>query len=474
MGQAGAGRAARTLVHVRPGQAAHWARLRVQRTLLRSGPQLAARWLTRGGPDPVGAAGWPAGFQSADARMPDQWLTAAQLRDGKIQLLGVVTDLGEPPDWRQADAPLLWRFHLHYWDWAWGLAAEQDDLLARAVFARLWRSWQAATELGRGDAWLPYPAALRAWSWCGQHAALVAGSDLEPEFTAELARHAGFLRRHLEYDVGGNHLIKGIKAVAGLAVFFADERLLQRALARLARQLAVQILPDGGHYERAPAYHCQVLADLIDLAGLLRSAGRPVPGELARAIARMRRWLGVVLGPDGRVPLRGDGFPVHWELIAALRPVPPGDLPLLRLPDTGYARLAAHGWHVLAYVGEPGEPGLAAHAHADTLGCLAWLDGRPVLADTGTSAVAPNPTAAGRLSAVRVAGLLDVKETSSAPAGLSTSAVDSRSHSSEPGARCQPIAIACRPAPVNASSTRRPSADSDHLRRCTGWPGNHR
>ena len=55
----------------------------------------------------------------------------------------------------------------------------------------------------------------------------MAGTGLEPEFTAALAVHAGFLRRHLEYDVGGNHLIKGLKAVAGLAVFLADERLLR-------------------------------------------------------------------------------------------------------------------------------------------------------------------------------------------------------------------------------------------------------
>ena len=38
--------------------------------------------------------------------------------------------------------------------------------------------------------------------------------------------HAGFLRRNLETDVGGNHLIKNLKALAGLAVFFGDDALL--------------------------------------------------------------------------------------------------------------------------------------------------------------------------------------------------------------------------------------------------------
>ena len=128
-------------------------------------------------------------------------------------------------DWAQPGAPLLWRFHLHYWDWAWALAAAAratamaaaDVIGAREWFTELWTSWQAAVIPGRGDAWLPYPASLRAWSWCGLHRPLVAGTPIEQAFTASLAAHAGFLRRHLETDVGGNHLIKNLKALAGLA-----------------------------------------------------------------------------------------------------------------------------------------------------------------------------------------------------------------------------------------------------------------
>jgi uncharacterized heparinase superfamily protein len=380
---------ARTAVHVRPGQVCHRARLRAQRACLRRWPP-AGRRLTRG-PDPAVAAGWPAAFRPVDACLQGTWPGLAELQAGKIRLLGVFAELGTPPDWRQPGAPLLWRFHLHYWDWAWGLAAAGDRLAARALFARLWRSWHAASEFGRGDAWHPYPAALRAWSWCGLHHDLVAGSDFEPQFAAGLAAHAGFLRRHLESDVGGNHLIKGLKAAAGLAVFFADERALRLALRRLARQIEVQVLPDGGHYERAPAYHCQVLADLIDLAGLLSAAGRPAVTELTLAIARMRWWLGAVLSPAGQVPLRGDGYPVTAELVAALRPARPAGTPLLVLPDTGMVRATAGGWHLLADVGAPCPAGLPAHAHADTLGCLVHVDGTPLLVDTGTSTYEPGP-----------------------------------------------------------------------------------
>ena len=382
----------RTVVHLRPGQVAHRARLRTQQAGLRRFPEAGRRVLS--GPDPSAAAGWPDTFRPVDALTPGRWPGLPELRAGKIRLLGQLRELGDAPGWDHADAPRLWRFHLHYWDWAWGLAADPDRLAARALFARLWRSWQASAGFGRGDAWHPYPAALRAWSWCGLHHDLVAGSDIEPDFVAGLAAHAGFLRRHLEYDVGGNHLIKGLKALVGLAVFFADERLLRLATRRLTRQLARQILADGGHYERAPAYHCQVLADLIDVADLLRAAGQAPAGEITAAVDRMRHWLGAVLTPDGQVPLLNDGYPVDRELLAALRPGPdpvtPAS-PVLVLPETGLVRAVVGGWHLLADVGPPCPPSLPAHAHADTLGCLVHVDNVPLLADTGTSTYEPGP-----------------------------------------------------------------------------------
>ena len=252
----------------------------------------------------------------------------------------------------------------------------------------MWRSWQAKVWAGRGDAWLPYPAALRAWSFCGLHRDLVAGSPVEDAFLASLSAHAGFLRRHLESDVGGNHLIKNLKALAGLAVFFGNERQLRSVLDTLTAQLAVQVLPDGGHYERAPAYHCQVLADLIDLAELLRAAGQAPAPELLEAITRMRHWLGCVLAPDGQVPLLNDGYPVPPELIAAVAPGLPSTDPLVELPDTGLVRATAGSWRLLADVGLPCPEELPAHAHADTLSCLVQVAGVPLLVDTGTSTYA--------------------------------------------------------------------------------------
>ncbi len=94
------------------------------------------------------------------------------------------------------------------------------------------------------------------------------------------------------------------------------------------------------------------------------------------------------------MPLLGDGYPVPRELVALLRPVPPAHAPLVVLPDSGLARLAAAGWHVLADAGGAQPWGVAAHAHAGTLGCVVYTDGRPLLVDTGTSTYEPGPARA--------------------------------------------------------------------------------
>ncbi len=216
----------------------------------------------------------------------------------------------------------------------------------------------------------------------------MAGTGLSGEYCRALAAHAGFLRRHLESDVGGYRLIKNLKALAGLGLFLGDDALLSWSLRLLAEQAAIQVLPDGGHDERAPAYHCQVLGDLIDVADLLGAAGQPPAPALTKAIARMRRWLGAVLTPDGAVPPLNDGFPVPGPLVAALRPAPAPSGPLLTLARTGLIRAEAGDWHLLASAGPACPGGRAALAHADTLSCVAHVGGRPLLVDTGTSTLA--------------------------------------------------------------------------------------
>jgi uncharacterized heparinase superfamily protein len=395
------GRYLRTTRMLRPQQVAARVRLRAQRALFARLPGVGESLVRC---DPV-VGHWPPSFVDVDGRCVPDRPAPAEILAGRLTLLGHTRTLYPAPagpggaDWTQADAPLLWRFHLHYWDWAWALSTERDT--GRAAFGRLYTSWRAATAFGRGVPWSPYVVSVRAWTLCALWHALIRDTPVEASVRADLGRHRAFLRAHLETDVGGNHLIKNLKALIGLAVASSDRPETGRRVDALRREAARQVLPDGGHFERAPAYHCQVLADLDDIAELLSAAGYQVPADLQDTRGRMRDWLTAIVTPTGEVPLLNDGYPVLGRVLAALLPRHPthggrpGPAPTARLlAASGLAVLRAGPWHILADVGDACPDGLPAHAHADTLAFLLWHDEVPMLVDTATSTYEPGPNRA--------------------------------------------------------------------------------
>src|ERR1700677_3099330 len=92
----------RTVVHLRPAQLANRARLRTQQAGLRRFPE-AGRLIMRS-PDPSAAVGWPDAARPVDALTPGCWPGLAELRTGKIRLLGLAREIG----WAHSDAPRLW------------------------------------------------------------------------------------------------------------------------------------------------------------------------------------------------------------------------------------------------------------------------------------------------------------------------------------------------------------------------------
>lgn len=380
-------RMARTVRNLRPSQVAHRIRLRAQRWP--PGRPVAASMLAVLPAARARIAGWPETFIPVDLELAEGFSSPEENARGRFTFLNDPRDLGRG-GWDAAGAARLWRFHLHYMEWAWSFAAHPDRRWARAAFADLWRSWSSSIAFGRGDPWSPYVASLRAWALCGTYRALVEGSDIQPDIDASLALHARFLRWHLEHDLGGNHLVKDLKALAGLGVFLGNDSYVRRATAGLERQIAVQVLSDGGHYERSPLYHCQVLADLIDVQGLLAAAGRPAVAGAAEAVEAMRAWLGTMLMPDGEVPLFNDCVPVGADRLALLQPGPAPRERLTVLGASGYVVVRPDpALHLVADVGDPGPADLPGHAHADCLSFELAVRGERMVVDSGTSTYEP-------------------------------------------------------------------------------------
>lgn len=374
---------ARTVKHLSPAQIANRVRLRAQKAALVRTPWMIESRIRC---DHRSALGWPEHFVPLDRLHPPPTGGAEANAAGEFEFVGERRRLGVTMDWLQDDAPQLWRYHLHYFEWIWSLVVHEDLAWAAKKFTALWISWRGGTRFGRWDAWSPYVVSVRAWSMCGAHRNLIAGNRHEGDYVAELRLHAQFIKANLELDVGGNHLIKNLKALIGLGVFLGDERLVNCALRRLEPQIAVQVLSDGGHFELSPSYHAQVLGDFIDLHSLLEASGRRAPPWLNDAVERMRGWLGNILLPDGDVPLFNDCTVVGPERLLALRPGPQRVEALTLLKDSGYAVFRPdRTTYVVADIGMPCPPGLPAHAHADCLSFELCVEGCRIIVDSGTS-----------------------------------------------------------------------------------------
>lgn len=89
-----------------------------------------------------------------------------------------------------------------------------------------------------------------------------------------IAEQARFLEARIEWHVMGNHLIANAKALLFASTLYSgneSNRWYKTGIALLRKQLKVQILADGGHFELSPMYHSLVLEDILDVVNLLQS-----------------------------------------------------------------------------------------------------------------------------------------------------------------------------------------------------------
>ena len=391
-----------TAAHLRPAQAVARARLRSSAAWRRLVPGLAIASYRREASEAalvraptilpmMSASGGVASGRAAAARDD----VARRYLAGDVEYLHTAARVGRPSDWRYIDATRLWRYHLQYFDELpiAALAGEPSDVIS------LMREWIAAYPFGAdGDAWHPYVTSLRAVNWM-RAASILEGRDSPvPDDVLDAMRvDALFVRHNLEEDVSGNHLLKNLKALAFASAFWTGARAEQwrtEAIERWERELGRQVLADGGHYERAPMYHCQVLGDLLETIAVLAPGG-PLPDAFADAARRMTAFLDVICHPDGDIALFNDSVfgaapspTVLRSLSAALLEVGSVSMPLPRATDdSGFRRIDSRDRRLtlIVDVGEPCPPDLPAHAHADLLSFELSVDGRRVVVDSGVA-----------------------------------------------------------------------------------------
>jgi uncharacterized heparinase superfamily protein len=323
------------------------------------------------------APGWrPLAAGAGRVSAPQSGPTEPPHLSGTFAAVGTARPAGGADTWASTGPDdLLFSFTVHGFDELPRYLAGARDPRGDAFWAGVVGDWLRRCSRPAAPAWHPYPLSRRIVAWC---AALSAGGwdrSLEVAMRRSLTRQVRYLRRSVEHEVGGNHVLENAIAllVGGECLGVAGAARHGRRL--LVRELPRQLLDDGGHFEGSPSYHRQVLDRLLDAKAVADRADAPLP-ELDSACRDMAGWLSELAGPDGRLPLLSDAW--DGPPVASRADSP------LTVTSSGYVVLRHGADQAVLDLAPLGPRHLPAHAHADALSFVLWADGTPLVVDPGS------------------------------------------------------------------------------------------
>ena len=302
---------------------------------------------------------------------PGDAVRGARLLKGEITLQGAVRSL-KPGGWAEAAGasrgPTI-NAYAHGFTWLRDLRVIGTDaarMRARALVA----DWIAG---GANDPMSLRPdvigARIAAWLAHYDFFAASADDDFRHKLMWRLISDARLLSAALPPEELDGRAFTALRGLIAASVALPDHAAhLSRALRFLPQEIGRQILPDGGHAERSPGAHLDVLRELIDIRALLQTGGIALPAALTAAIERLALALRTLRHGDGSLALFNgtrDELPSLIDLV--LNQAARGGRPPASLPDTGFYRLQAGRTVLIADAGAPPPPGLDRLSHAGTL-----------------------------------------------------------------------------------------------------------
>lgn len=302
-------------------------------------------------------------------RWPGDAKHGAAIAAGEIEFAGELIR-NPSPRWFPPAAGTEWLAAWHGFAWIADVSAAGGS--AREAGRELVRSWLAENGAWHELAWRSDVLATRIFAWLA-HFDEIGGGDQDPALRRAMLQSLAAQLRHLgrtaSWECGGAARLRALKGlIAGITVLGGSRSRLTRALKTLEREIAAQILPDGGHRSRSPLVQLQILQDLIDTRAVLRPVRIETPAALQAAIERLAPMLRLFRHGDRRLALFNDSLEEDGVLIDLVltRSETRGRAPQ-HAPDTGFDRLEADGSVVLVDTGGPPPRGFDEHAHAGIL-----------------------------------------------------------------------------------------------------------
>lgn len=289
-------------------------------------------------------------------------------------------------NWNHSEYGKLWTYNLTYFDFL------NQQEMTKEVGKGLIDDFIDHSEDIK-DGMEPFPISLRGINWIKF---LTHYEIQDQKINDTLYAQYGILSDNLEYHLLGNHLLENGFSLLFGAYYFQDEKLYIKAKEILEAELLEQVLGDGAHFELSPMYHQIMLFRVLDCINLIQNNSwmeDALVDTLHDKAAMMLGWLNNITYANGDIPLLNDSAnkiaPTTKQLndyAASLRI----EAEYLPLRDSGYRRRKCERYECIVDVGQIGPDYIPGHAHSDTFNFELYVDGKPLIVDTGTSTYETN------------------------------------------------------------------------------------
>lgn len=287
--------------------------------------------------------------------------------------------------WNFSEYGKLWCYNLNYFDYL------NNESMGSDVGLHLIRGFIGENDSIR-DGFEPYPVSLRIINWIKF---LSRHGIREERIDRSLFGQARLLVDNLEYHLLGNHLLENGFALLFAAIYFNDSELYGIATKILRAELEEQVLSDGAHFELSPMYHQIILVRLLDCVNLIQHNGNNdgLLELLRNKASLMLGWLKQMSFANGDMPLLNDAAdgiaPTAHDLCSYAERLGI-EAYIVPLGESGYRKFSRAAYEMIVDVGKIGPDYIPGHAHSDTLSFILYLNGRPLIVDTGTSTYETN------------------------------------------------------------------------------------
>jgi len=306
----------------------------------------------------------------------------------KIEILNKKINFSIIHDWNSKKFDALTIYNINYFDFITNDDSKKKDKI------NIIEKWIKYNKNKKNPSWDSYPTSLRIVNWIKWS---IQNDYINKEFILSLYEQSLWLSKKIEYHLKGNHLIANAKALIFAGIYFKENNssyLLGLGVNILIKELEVQILNNGAHYERSPMYHVIITEDLLDIISLYKKYNLKIDDRIVLTAKKMIKWINFISHSDNSLPFFGDtcykiarsveDINYYGKKILSIN-LEKNNKIINQVDAAGYYVLKNHNNSFIANVGHIISKEQPGHSHADLLSFELNLYKNKVFVNSGIS-----------------------------------------------------------------------------------------